>query len=139
MSFHSLHNFTVQARRKQLQIGGGGGGAHINFWGAHIIFFLFFFLGGGGIFVQISGGGTAPPCPPSPPIPTALLPHNLIQDKLIALIEGTFQRECSLYLAYNDGNAFFTSEQPKNTMHGLVKMYGMRWHFCWTTFYTIWH
>ena len=41
------------------------------------------------------------------------LPHNLIKDKLIDLIERTFQREGSLYLACNDRNAFFTSENPK--------------------------
>ena len=38
------------------------------------------------------------------------LPHNLIKDKLIDLIERTFQREGSPYLACNDINAFFTSE-----------------------------
>ena len=37
------------------------------------------------------------------------LPHNLIKDKLIDLIERTFQREGSSYLACNDRNAFFTS------------------------------
>ena len=41
------------------------------------------------------------------------LPHNLIKDKLIDLIEITFQREGSPYLACNDRNAFFTSEKPK--------------------------
>ena len=41
------------------------------------------------------------------------LPHNLIKDKLTGLIEQTFNRERSLYLACNDKNAFFTSEQPK--------------------------
>ena len=41
------------------------------------------------------------------------LPHNLIKDKLIDLIEGTFQREGSSYLACNDRNALFTSEKPK--------------------------
>ena len=54
------------------------------------------------------------------------LPHNLIKDKLIDLIERTFQREGSPYLACNDRNAFFTSENPKNIMHGRVKMYVMR-------------
>ena len=39
------------------------------------------------------------------------LPYNLIKDKLIALIESTLQREGSPYLAYNDRNAFFTSEK----------------------------
>ena len=41
------------------------------------------------------------------------LPHNLIKDKLIDLIERTFQREGSPYLACTDRNAFFTSEKPK--------------------------
>ena len=54
------------------------------------------------------------------------LPHNLIKDKLIDLIERTFNREGSPYLACNDRNAFFALEKPKNVMHGLVKMYVMR-------------
>ena len=66
----------MQARRKQLQIGG----AHINFFtdwggGAHIIFFKMTDLCNEqySIFVQIiGGGGTAPRAPP-PPIPTALV------------------------------------------------------------------
>ena len=41
------------------------------------------------------------------------LPHNLFKAKLTELIEQTFNREGSLYLACNDKNAFFTSEQPK--------------------------
>ena len=41
------------------------------------------------------------------------LPHNLIKEKLTELIEQTFNREGSFYLACNDKNAFFTSEQPK--------------------------
>ena len=41
------------------------------------------------------------------------LSHNLIKGKLTELIEQTFNREGSLYLACNDKNAFFTSEQPK--------------------------
>ena len=40
-----------------------------------------------------------------------VLPHNLIKDKLIDLIERTFQKEGSPYLACNDRNAFFTSEK----------------------------
>ena len=36
------------------------------------------------------------------------LPHDLIKDKLIDLIESTFQKESSPYLACNDRNAFFT-------------------------------
>ena len=50
---------------------------------------------------------------------TLHVPHNLIKDKLIDLIDRTFQREGSPYLACNDRNAFFTSEKPKkNIMHG---------------------
>ena len=41
------------------------------------------------------------------------LPHNLIKEKLTELIEQTFNRDDSLYLACNDLNAFYTSEQPK--------------------------
>ena len=42
------------------------------------------------------------------------LPYNLIKDKLIDLIENTFQIEGSPYLACDHINAFFTSEKPKN-------------------------
>ena len=39
------------------------------------------------------------------------LPHNLIKDKLLDLIEQTFnKKERKLYLACNDEKAFFTSE-----------------------------
>ena len=41
------------------------------------------------------------------------LPHNPIKEKLTELIEQTFHREGSFYLACNDKNAFFTSEQPQ--------------------------
>ena len=45
------------------------------------------------------------------------LPHNLIKEKLIDLIEKKkkkqIQREGSLYLACNDRNVFFTSEEHK--------------------------
>ena len=41
------------------------------------------------------------------------LPYNLNKEKLAELIEQTFNREGSLYLACNDKNDFFTSEQPK--------------------------
>ena len=41
------------------------------------------------------------------------LPHNLIKDKLIDLIERTFQREGSLYLACNDRNAFLLQKKTK--------------------------
>ena len=38
------------------------------------------------------------------------LPHNLIKDKLVDLIDRTFQRESSLYIACNNKNAFYTSD-----------------------------
>ena len=41
------------------------------------------------------------------------LPHNLIKEKLTELIGKKNNREGSLYLACNDKNALFTSEQPK--------------------------
>ena len=50
----------------------------------------------------------------------------LIKDKLIDLIEITFNREGSPYLGCNDRNECFTLEKPKNIIHGLVKMYVMR-------------
>ena len=40
------------------------------------------------------------------------LPHNLIKDKLIDLIERAFQREGSAYFACNDRNAFFYIRKP---------------------------
>ena len=42
------------------------------------------------------------------------LPHNLIKDKLVDLVERICQREGSLYIACNDRHAFFTSEAVKN-------------------------
>ena len=40
--------------------------------------------------------------------------RNLIKDKLVPLIERTFQREGSLHIACNDKNAFFTSGIVRN-------------------------
>ena len=40
--------------------------------------------------------------------------YTLIKDKLIALIEHTFTREKTLYLACNEERAFFTSDVYKN-------------------------
>ena len=54
------------------------------------------------------------------------LPHNFIKDKLIDLIERTFQGEGSPYLACNEKNAFLLQKKPKKFMHGRVKMYVMR-------------
>ena len=52
--------------------------------------------------------------------------YDLIKDKLIDLIERTFNREGSPYLACNGRNAFLLQKNLKNIMHGLVKMYVMR-------------
>ena len=41
------------------------------------------------------------------------LPHNLIKEKLINLIERTFKREGSPYTACNERQAFFISEDTK--------------------------
>ena len=41
------------------------------------------------------------------------MPHNLIKEKLINLIEWTFKREGSPYIAYNERQAFFTSGDTK--------------------------
>ena len=41
------------------------------------------------------------------------LPHNLIKEKLINSIEWTFKRDGSLYIACNERQAFFTSEDTK--------------------------
>ena len=41
------------------------------------------------------------------------LPHNSIKEKLINLIEWTFKREGSPYIACNEKQAFFTSEDTK--------------------------
>ena len=41
------------------------------------------------------------------------LPHYLIKDKLVGLIERTFQREGSPYLACNDRNAFLLQKNLK--------------------------
>ena len=43
-----------------------------------------------------------------------ILPHNHIKDKLVDLIERTFQREGFLYIACNDKNAFFISDAVRN-------------------------
>ena len=45
--------------------------------------------------------------------PYATLPHRLTIEKLSELIEQTFNIEGSPYLACNDKNALFTSEQPE--------------------------
>ena len=61
--------------------------------------------------------------------------HNLIKEKLTELIGQTFNREGSLYLACNDKNAFFTSEQPKRyKLSSCQKMYDALHYFLDNTF-----
>ena len=43
-----------------------------------------------------------------------ILPHSLFKDKLVDLIEITFQRVGCLYIACNYKNAFFTSDVVRN-------------------------
>ena len=62
------------------------------------------------------------------------LPHNLIKEKLTELIEQTFNREGSLYLACNDKNAFFTSEQPKRYKLWSCQKCVMRSIIFWTIY-----
>ena len=49
------------------------------------------------------------------------LPHNLIKDKQVDLIERIFQRDGSLYIACNDRHAFFTSDAVNIIIYGLVR------------------
>ena len=50
------------------------------------------------------------------------LPHNLIKEKLINLIELTFKRQASPFIACNEKQAFFTSEDTQNDINfSLVK------------------
>ena len=44
------------------------------------------------------------------------LPHNLIKEKLINLIEWTFKRECSPYFACNERQTFFTLRNAMGTL-----------------------
>ena len=43
-----------------------------------------------------------------------MLPHNLIRNQLVDLIENTFRRKEALYLACNEEHAFFAPEEHKN-------------------------
>ena len=50
------------------------------------------------------------------------LPHNLIKEKLINLIEWTFKREGSLYIACNEKDRLFSLLKAQNDINfGLVK------------------
>ena len=49
------------------------------------------------------------------------LPHDLINNQLVDLIENTFRREEVLYLARNEERAFSLLKNIKNIIYGLVK------------------
>ena len=52
---------------------------------------------------------------------TSRLPHNLIRNQLVDLIENTFRREEVLYLACYGERAFSLPKNIKNMIYGLVK------------------
>ena len=58
------------------------------------------------------------------------LPYNLIKDKLIDLIERTFQRKGSPYLHVMTEMHFLLRKTLKNIMLGNVKLYVIRIPFC---------
>ena len=49
-----------------------------------------------------------------------MLPHNMIRNQLVDLIENTFRREEALYLACNEERAFFASEEHKKVTDALI-------------------
>ena len=49
------------------------------------------------------------------------LPHNLIRNQLVDLIENTFRCEEALYLACNEECAFSLPKNIQNMIYGLVK------------------
>ena len=53
------------------------------------------------------------------------LPHNLFGDKLIDLIERTFQKECYPYIPCNEINAFYYFRRTK-MISGMVMSKCMR-------------
>ena len=58
----------------------------------------------------------------------------LIKENLIYLIERTFQREGSLYLACNNRNAFLRLKGIKGTHYGLARRCVKPSYFFWTIF-----
>ena len=62
-----------------------------------------------------------------------MLPHHLIKDKLIDLINRTFIRENTQYLACNKECVFFTSD-VYNNHYGRVKKYVMPLFIFWIIF-----
>ena len=62
------------------------------------------------------------------------LPHNLIKEKLTELIEQTFNREGSLYLACNDRSAFLLQNNLNDINCGHVRKCVMRSIIFWTIY-----
>ena len=64
------------------------------------------------------------------------LPHNLIKEKLLDLIERTFyKKEGKLYLACSDKKAFSLLQTIiEDITFGLVRMYVTPYRFSWTIF-----
>ena len=60
------------------------------------------------------------------------LPHNLIRNQLVDLIEQSFRREEALYWACNEESACFASEEHKNMIYGRVKKLQMHLFIFWT-------
>ena len=63
-----------------------------------------------------------------------MLPHNLIKEKLTELIEQTFNREDSLYLACNDKNAFLLLNNLNDINCDHVRKCVIRSIIFWTIF-----
>ena len=66
------------------------------------------------------------------------LPHNLIKEKLTKLIEQTFNREGSLYLACNDKMPFLLLNNLNDINCDHVRKCVMRSIILWTNIYKIW-
>ena len=64
---------------------------------------------------------------------TTLL-HNLFEEKLTKLIEQTFNREGSLYLACNDKNAFLLLNNLNDINCGHIRKCVMRPTIFWTKY-----
>ena len=63
------------------------------------------------------------------------LPHNLIKEKLLDLIERTFyKKEGKLYLACNDKKSFFTSADHYRGYHLWSCQNATPYRFSWTIF-----
>ena len=66
--------------------------------------------------------------------PYTTMPHNLIKEKEKELIEQAFNREGSLYLAYNDKYAFLLMNNLNDRSCGHVRKYVMLSIIFWTIY-----